>query len=87
MSVDAVFLFGSHARGDATPGSDVDIAVVVPEANESRYHRNVRARSLVGDIHVPKDILVFTRKEWEDELPVTGSLANAVAREGLRLDA
>lgn len=31
--VEAVLLFGSHARGDATQRSDVDICVVAPTAN------------------------------------------------------
>ena len=29
--VDKVFLFGSYARGDATPASDVDLCVVAPK--------------------------------------------------------
>ena len=42
-----VILFGSHARGDARPGSDVDFLVVEPEvANEAkesvRLHRTLR---------------------------------------------
>ena len=31
----AVFLFGSHAKGCPRPGSDIDIAVVVPEIEGS----------------------------------------------------
>ena len=27
----SVYLFGSHAKGCARPGSDIDIAVIVPE--------------------------------------------------------
>ena len=29
MDTDAIFLYGSHARGTATKDSDIDIAVVV----------------------------------------------------------
>jgi uncharacterized protein len=86
LSAEAVYLFGSHARGMAGRDSDLDLAVIVPESSESRYQRSVRARGLVGDIHVAKDIVVFTRREWQEEYPVAGSLANAVARDGVRLD-
>jgi hypothetical protein len=32
---DAVLLYGSHARGDATPGSDVDVLQIVPHRRPS----------------------------------------------------
>ncbi len=32
MRLQAVYLFGSHARGDARPDSDVDLCVVAEEA-------------------------------------------------------
>lgn len=31
----AVYLFGSHARGYPRPGSDIDVAVIVPEVKGS----------------------------------------------------
>lgn len=86
LHAEAIYLFGSHARGEAGPDSDLDIAVVVPEAAESRYRRSVLARSLVGDIHVPKDIVVFTCAEWEAERSIVCSLVDTIEREGVRLD-
>jgi predicted nucleotidyltransferase len=85
MIVDEIYLFGSHARGEAGPDSDLDIGVIVPFATESRYQRTVRARGLVGDIEVAKDIVILTRQEWEEERAVVGSLANTIAREGIAL--
>ena len=64
----------------------MDIAVIVSEATETRYRRNVNARGLVSDIHVPKDILVYTRNEWEAERSIVCSLASTIAREGIRVD-
>lgn len=86
LNADAVYLFGSFARGDAGPDSDLDIAVIVPDATESRYRRSVSARAFVGDVRVPKDLVVLTRGEWEAERPVVSSLASTIAREGVRLD-
>ena len=82
---DAIFLFGSHARGDAGPDSDLDFMVVVPESPHPRYLRSVEARRIVGDIFSPKDIVVLTRQEWEAERRVVCSLASTVLREGVRL--
>jgi predicted nucleotidyltransferase len=82
---DAIYLFGSYARGDAGPDSDLDFMVVVPESPHTRYTRSVEARRLVGDITVPKDIVVLTRQEWEVEQRVACSLASTVLREGILL--
>jgi predicted nucleotidyltransferase len=82
---DAIFLFGSHARGEAGPDSDLDFLVVVSASPYARYTRSVEARRLVGDIPAPKDILVLTRQEWEAEQRVVCSLASAVLREGIKL--
>ncbi len=82
---DAVYLSGSHARGEAGPDSDLDFLVVVPELRDTRYARSVEARRLVGDIPVPKDIVVLPRREWEEDLRVVCSLAGTVRREGIRL--
>ena len=86
LQSEAVWLFGSHARGEATPDSDMDFLAVVSHSNESRYHRAVSARRLVRDIHCPKDIIVLTRAEWDSELHVPWSLSSTVKREGVRLD-
>ncbi len=69
-----VILFGSHARGEATPDSDVDIIVV--ESRPFGHGRDRRAeetrlwRALAG-FSVSKDILVYSRDEveyWRDSL-------------------
>lgn len=80
-----IYLFGSHARGDANADSDLDLLVVVPASNQSRYLRSVEARRFVGDIAAPKDIVVLTRKEWQEGQQVVCSLASAVRREGILL--
>ena len=35
--VEAVYLFGSRARGDATDKSDIDLAIVCPSADISQW--------------------------------------------------
>lgn len=88
VSPDEVILFGSYAKGSERPGSDVDLLVVMPEAEETRRHR----RRLTGRLYrrlaifpVPKDILVFTRDEVERWRNVTGHVVATGLREGRRL--
>lgn len=46
-----IILFGSHARGDATPDSDIDLLVVLAEAPDKR--QGTMARSSTNDTGDP----------------------------------
>lgn len=85
LHADAVYLFGSYARGEAGVDSDLDLLVVVPDSPLPRYARAIHAREVVNDMPQPKDIVVLTRKEWETDQRVVCSLASTVLREGIRL--
>jgi predicted nucleotidyltransferase len=78
----SVWLFGSAARGEAGPDSDIDLLVVVPSSAQPRYKRAQTARQLVSDLRFPKDIIVLTQAEWDEELSVPVSLASTVSVEG-----
>ena len=67
-----IILFGSHARGDAGPDSDVDLLVVMPVKGSKRA-RQIEIRVALSGIRVPKDILVTTPEEyaWRKEIPGT----------------
>lgn len=54
-SPDCVYLFGSHARGEAGPDSDMDFLVVVPGSAKTRYERAVEALRFVRDIEGAKE--------------------------------
>lgn len=69
-----VILFGSHARGDASEDSDIDLIVVETEPFDQNRDRGAEAvrlwRALAG-FAVSKDILVYSRDEveyWRDSL-------------------
>jgi predicted nucleotidyltransferase len=57
-----LILFGSHARGDARPESDVDLLAVLPQVANKRAAAIAIRRALV-DLPVCKDIVVTTRKK------------------------
>lgn len=80
-----IHLFGSHARGDATADSDIDLMVVVESSDEPRYRRATRAYRAATDHSRPRDILVWTRDEWARGLSNPASLPATIAREGRRL--
>ncbi len=85
LNPDAIYLFGSHARGDAGEDSDLDFLVVVRESDQPRSKRARDARAVVTDRSVAKDILVMTQEEWKRGLQVVASLPTTVVREGTLL--
>lgn len=54
-----VFLFGSHARGDAGPNSDVDFLVIEPHVI-GRHAEMVRLRRALRGIEAPVDVIVYS---------------------------
>lgn len=66
-AVAAVLLFGSHARGDGRPGSDVDLALVPAPGAESNATRTMlrmeylEACSGRCSVHVFQDLPLYVR--------------------------
>jgi len=57
-----VVWFGSRARGEGDAGSDWDV-LVVADSDAPPSQRMYQAQCATADIHVPKDIVVFTPAE------------------------
>jgi predicted nucleotidyltransferase len=76
-----IILFGSAARGDAGPDSDVDLLVVMP-VEGSRREKAVEIGVAVNDIPVPKDIVVTTPEDFEWRKEIVGTIERPAVREG-----
>ena len=76
-----IILFGSHARGEAGPDSDVDLLVVMP-VEGSRREMAVRIGVALHDIPVPKDIIVTTPEEYEWRKEIVGTIERPATLEG-----
>ena len=82
-----IYLFGSVARGDAGPDSDYDIMVVVrDEAPPELQDCGLAYRALRG-LGIAKDVLVWTRSDFEKRLHLKASLPSIILREGKSLHA
>ena len=77
-----IFLFGSHAWGEPTPDSDLDLFVVVSSSDMPAYRRAREIYRALRGIGVPVDIIVRTRDEVERSRQVVTSLARRVLDEG-----
>ena len=79
---EAVYLFGSRARGTGDDESDVDLLVVVAaDAPPERQRPQLAVRALRG-IGVPVDAVVMTRPAFDLRAHVVNSLPETALREG-----
>ena len=76
-----IILFGSHARGDAGPDSDVDLLVVMP-VEGSKREKVLEIRMALHDIRLAKDVLISTPEEFAWRKETVGTIERPAAREG-----
>jgi predicted nucleotidyltransferase len=76
-----VILFGSQARGDANPDSDVDLLVVFPQVENSRTMA-VAILDELSDLRAFKDIVVTTPAEIATRGKLIGTVLEPALREG-----
>ena len=76
-----VILFGSQARGEAGPDSDVDVLVVEPHVGD-RLGEIVRLQRVLAPLRLPADVVVVSEahvQEWGD---VESTMVHDALREG-----
>ncbi len=78
---DKIILFGSHARGDAGPDSDVDLLVGMPVSGSIRQ-KAVEIGVALHGIRVPKDVIVTTPEEFEWRKDTIGTIEWPAWHEG-----
>jgi predicted nucleotidyltransferase len=79
-----MFLFGSHARGEARPDSDLDFLVVEPEVTD-RHGEVVRLRDVLRPLRVAADVVVTSRRVFEEWRTTPNNVLHEAAREGRAL--
>lgn len=77
-----VVLFGSVARGDDGPDSDIDLLVVLPHVDPSTRHELMSAMSLAISVPLAVDFFPTDPREFARRRDVIGSLHYWPAREG-----
>ncbi len=83
---EAIYLFGSAARGEQREGSDLDLLVVMdlPEGVTTRSQAS-NIRKLFLGWRVPMDIVVQAPETFRRTLGKPGRLARIAYRQGKRL--
>lgn len=92
LNPDRIILFGSHARGDASLESDIDILVVtgddfMPQTFSEKSSVYQRISSLITDVErvAPVDLIVHTRPMYRRFLELGSMFSKKIASEGIVL--
>ena len=76
-----VIIFGSWARGETVPDSDLDFLVVMPYQGSKRDCQ-VSIRRELKDFGIPKDIIVLSPDEFQQKGDLNGSIYKTAITEG-----
>ena len=78
-----IYLFGSAARGDGGPDSDLDFCVVVPDDAPDELLRGGGIYNVLRGMGHPKDVVPWRRSDFDARAAhVRASLPATIVREG-----
>ncbi len=76
-----IILFGSKARGDVGPDSDLDLLVIKDEVDSTRAEA-ARIYQALADLSVPIDVVVVRKAYVERYSDLVGTVVRQALREG-----
>ena len=87
--VSEAIIFGSRARGDNRPDSDLDLAIVLNGKRGNFFDVKLDMAGLAFDVLMETGVLVQALPLWDDDLShperfTNPSLIHSIARDGIR---
>ena len=80
-----IILFGSHARGDARPDSDLDILAVLPDRKPAARATLIDMRVAIGAVPIDYDLLITSHSEYAWRREYVGAIEYPAHLEGVEL--
>ena len=78
----AIYLFGSYAWGHPTEDSDLDLLIVIDKSDEKSYKRPIPGHDVLFGMGLSKDIIVYTKEEFENRANEVTTLAYKIKKDG-----
>jgi predicted nucleotidyltransferase len=79
---EAIYLFGSRARGDATPHSDFDLMVITSSDDDEAEFDLAKAYAPVQGLGIACEIIPCSRRAFKREKRTPTGICRTVAEEG-----
>lgn len=83
--VEEIYVFGSYARGEETPESDLDLYIVVTDEIPSRFELMSRIGFSLLWMDMPKDILVDSVGAFHEKKHSLANVEHVIASEGVKV--
>ena len=80
-----IYLFGSHAWGKPNKDSDLDLLIIVKDSEQEKLKRAIEGHHALFGLMVPKDIIVYTKREFELALQDKTSFSFKVKKDGKKV--
>lgn len=80
-----IYLFGSYAWGKPTEDSDLDLLIIVDQSDQNEYQRAVAGHHALWGLGIPKDLLVYTKTEFDQEAQDVTSLCHKISQQGVKV--
>lgn len=81
----AIYIFGSYAWGKPDEDSDLDLMIVVDSLKKDRYATISDGYRALQGLRLYKDILLYTKKEFEESAVDKTTFINKIAVKGKKI--
>ncbi len=81
----AIYLFGSYAWGHPDEDSDLDLLIVIDEYKKDPYKTISDGYKSLDGLGIFKDIIIYSKKEFESARTDTSTLCNKVVNKGKKI--
>jgi len=78
-----IILFGSLARGEENPDSDIDLCVLTPISDRRPIDISIELRRKLFNIKSPIDILTYNQDRFAEHVTKQTSFAHMISKEGV----
>ncbi len=78
-----IYLFGSYAWGTPTKDSDLDFLIIISKSDEKSYKRSIKGELALANFLVSRDILVYTKDEFNARANDKVTLCYKIKNEGM----
>ena len=80
-----IYIFGRYAWGVPDDESDLDLLIIVDELTKDRYKWLADGHIALMGTNISKDLLLLTKKEFEDRSTDATSLYHRIKNEGKKV--
>ncbi len=78
----AIYLFGSYAWGTPNEESDLDLLIIIEKSEEKSYDRPVSGHRALFGLCISKDIIIYTKAEFDRHCIDTTTLCHTIEKNG-----